>query len=76
MLVSEITQKFRKGIQITQNMIHYIVITYYETPWIVAEKAPFQEFIKNRKQIYQSDRESYTQEFLDLLKISNLGLLI
>ena len=31
-LASEITQLFRKGIQITQNMIHDIAIKYYETP--------------------------------------------
>lgn len=64
-LANQIKILSRKGIQITESKIRSMAIQYYKIPWIVCERATFQSFIHDGKEVYKNDDE-YSDDFLEM----------
>lgn len=65
-LKDEIIELTTKGVHVTEEMVKEKAMVYYKTPWILAERAAYQEFERNGLMIYEGDSERYTDEFIQL----------
>lgn len=61
-------------------MVQEKTTVYYKTPWIIAERAAYQEFEKNGLLIYEGESHSYIEEFIQLTEVIrsmfNIGIAI